>query len=176
VGNSLSEFSSTGVANAKSPFTGGGLNGPYAVAVDTSGNIWVTNSEGNSISEFSSSGTAISPATTGYIGGGLSSPSAIAIDGSSNVWIANELGNSISEFNSSGTAISGSSGYTGYTSYMGGTLKSPYGIAIDGSGNIWAPSYSGNTITEFVGAATPVVTPIVANLLPPYGSSAVNKP
>ncbi|MGB8031661.1 MAG: hypothetical protein WCF30_18565 [Terracidiphilus sp.] len=49
-------------------------------------------------------------------------------------------------------------------------------LAIDGSGNVWTSNYTLNTVTEFVGAASPVVTPIVANLLSPYGSRAVNRP
>jgi hypothetical protein len=32
------------------------------------------------------------------------------------------------------------------------------GIAIDGGGNVWV-MLSNNTVAEFVGAATPVVTP-----------------
>ena len=67
--------------------------------------------------------------------------------------------------------ISGSGGYTG-----GGLLNAPSDLAIDGSGDVWVPNSNNNTIVEFVGAAAPVVTPIAANLLPPYGSHAVNEP
>lgn len=102
-------------------------------------------------------------------GGGLDNPFAIAIDDANNVWVANSSGNSISEFDSGGTAISGSSGFE-----AGSALREPQGIAIDGSGNVWVAA-AGGTV-EFVGIAVPVVTPIVANLLSPYGSSAVNRP
>jgi len=34
-------------------------------------------------------------------------------------------------------------------------------VAIDSSGNAWAPNYRGNTITELVGIAAPVKTPFI---------------
>jgi hypothetical protein len=184
----LSEFYGTG-ASSGMPIsgtngdTGGGLNDPWGLAVDGSGNVWLADSGtgANRISLFGAGGTAISSAT-GYTGGGLNIPEGIAIDGASNVWVANRATNAtsppypdsdISEFYgtgaSAGTAISPS---TGYQAGLNLSLR----IAIDGSGNVWVTNASLNTITEFVGAGSPVVTPKVANLLNPYGARAVNKP
>ncbi len=106
----------------------------------------------------SSTGQTVS-GSSGYSGGGLSNPYGIAIDGAGNVWAANNGGNSnsVSEFNSSGTPISGSNGY------VSNGLLEPYGIAIDGSGNVWVASdLSSGPLTEFVGLAAPVVTPLSA--------------
>jgi streptogramin lyase len=140
-----------------SGFSGGGLNAPYGVAIDHTGNVWVSNLGGNgSVSEFSSSGTAISGAD-GFSGGGISGPYGIAIDGAGNVWTANQFNYTISEFNQSGTAISSDNGYTS------AELIAPYAIAIDPSGNVWTATNNGNaSLTEFVGAAVPVVTPLAA--------------
>jgi DNA-binding beta-propeller fold protein YncE len=60
----------------------------------------------------------------------------------------------VSEFKSNGTAISGSAGYTA------GGLDAPQGIAIDGSGSIWVANQNSSILSEIVGAAAPVVTPI----------------
>jgi hypothetical protein len=173
-GNSISEYSPsnrTFSSPAATGYTGGGLNAPDGIAIDGSGNVWVANSDGlsNSISEFNSDGTpnAASP----FTGGGLKVPSYLAIDGQGNVWALNSGADSISEFSPFGVALSGSSGYTGIAPGFGG--DSLLFIAIDGSGNVWV---AGNGVSESVGAAYPVVTPIVANLLAPYGSHAVNKP
>lgn len=165
-GNSISEFNSSGVANGSSPFSGGGLVEPKGMAIDAAGNIWVANNSSNGISEFNSSGTAVSgsPFSSGDVNGAAS---AVAIDGNGNVWATGQ--NSFLEYSSSGAPITGSNGYQP-------GLYGMQGIAIDGSGNVWATSFSGGTLTELVGAAAPVVTPILANLLPPYGSHAVNKP
>ena len=178
----ISEFYSSGASagmpiSASTGDTGGGLNDPWGLAVDANGNVWVADSGSGTISLFGASGSAIS-SSTGYSGGGLTVPEDIAIDGAGNVWVVNRGGTevlplyqpgSISEFNSSGVAVSYSSGYQ---AGLNGSLR----IAIDGSGNVWVTNSSLNVLTEFVGAASPVVTPIVANLLTPYGARAVNKP
>jgi hypothetical protein len=167
--NQLSEFTSAGTAvSGDTGFTGGGLDFSSGIAIDDSGNVWIANND--SISKFSPTGTAIS-GPGGYTGGGLSYPWAIAVDGSGNIWTTNAFGSSVSEFSPTGTAISGPSGY------VGGMMEA-MGIGIDGSGNVWVTNagYGSNEILEFVGAATPVVTPIVANLRAPYGTYAVNRP
>jgi sugar lactone lactonase YvrE len=180
----ISEFNSAGSTpgspiSPSTGYTGGGLADPWGIAVDANGNVWEADSASSTsrISLFGPSGSPISSAT-GYTGGGLNIPEGIAIDGAGNVWVANRGGtdtsppypdSSISEFNSSGTAISPS---TGYQAGLNISLR----IAVDGSGNVWVTNATLNTVTEFVGAGSPVVTPIVANLLAPYGARAVNKP
>src|SRR6185312_13724253 len=113
-------------------FTGGGIgtNGPNAIAIDASSNVWVVTINSNTISKFSPSGVAISP-STGYTGGGLGSPNSIAIDSAGNAWVANG-GSGISEFSSTGAALSPLPfGYTG------GGISGPAGVAIDAAGNVW---------------------------------------
>jgi streptogramin lyase len=140
-------------------YPGGGLNSPYGVAIDGLGNVWATNRGGNgSLSELNSSGQPIT-SSSGYSGGGLSFPYGIAIDGAGNAWAANNGGNadSISEISSAGTALSGDNGYVSFGMFA------PYGIAVDGSGNVWVASDNASgPLTEFVGVATPVVTPLSA--------------
>jgi hypothetical protein len=41
-------------------------------------------------------------------------------------------------------------------------MASPAAIAIDGSGNVWVTNTGDSSLTEFVGAAAPVVTPLAA--------------
>jgi streptogramin lyase len=84
-----------------SPFTGGGLPGPWAVAVDGNDNIWISN-----FNRASSpivmlcgvhtehcppgvhTGQQISP-PGGYVGGGLQMQTDIAVDPAGNVWVMN---------------------------------------------------------------------------------------
>ena len=164
----LCEFNSSGTQTGS--FSGTGLaayTGGSPVAIDASNNVWVGGN--GDVVEFNSSGAQQGP-SGGYTGGGLGRTNAIAIDGEGNVWTS-AAGGPISELSSSGTAISGSKGFT-----AGGLVNGPNGLAIDGSGNVWVTSGAGNNLVELVGAATPVVTPIAANLVTPYGAYAVNRP
>lgn len=89
--NKLLEVSPAGVVNGT--FTGGGLNGPAAIAIDGYGREWIANTN-NTISAFSGTGVPITPAT-GYqattLGQttALNVPRAIAIDATGSLWIAN---------------------------------------------------------------------------------------
>jgi hypothetical protein len=102
-----------------------------------------------------------------------------AIDGAGNLWVADrgspyssaELFGGVSEFSNSGLPISGANGYMGTGFYdspynFPAAVADPAGIAIDGSGDIWVANGNGapSFVTEFIGAGTPVITPIVAGL------------
>jgi len=133
------------------------------VSTDASkGHLWASNYTSSSVSELllNSDGT-VTVASTGYTGGGLSYPHGIAVDGAGNVWVANHGGNTITELQGAngsnpGQAISSSSGFG-----KDANLREPYGIALDASGDVWVANFGLSTITEFLGAGTPVKTPLV---------------
>jgi hypothetical protein len=126
-------------------FTGGGISGPAAVAVDGLGDIWVA--DNGAVSELASTGATVSP-SGGYTGGGLSDPRGIAIDLSGNVWTANLGNTSVSEISSSGSAISPTGGFTG------GGINRAFAIAVDASNNVWVPG-NGN-VAELSNTGTPL--------------------
>jgi streptogramin lyase len=128
-------------------------NGASGIATDQSGNIWLANYYGNSVSEVNTSGTLILDAATG---GGIDHPQGIAVDGAGTVWVANYSGESISEVKgASGTFVSPS---TGFGADAG--LLQPYSLVIDSSGNIWVSNFGNSTLTQFIGLAAPVKTPL----------------
>lgn len=134
-------------------------NSPSAVALDQSGNVWVANYGNDSISEISPTGTVLSSGA--YTGSGLNHPQGLAIDGAGNVWIANYRGVSVTELMGAtmatpGAAISPSGGLG-----AGAALSGAYAIAVDASGNLWITNFSSSVLTEFVGVATPVKTPLI---------------
>jgi hypothetical protein len=92
-----------------------------------------------------------------FTGGGLNTPAATAIDGAGNIWVANAAtGNSLSAFTPSGTALSPTAGFGDI-----GTTNSTNSadLAIDRCGDVWAV-YSGyNVVVEYIGLATPTVSP-----------------
>jgi hypothetical protein len=82
-----------------STFTGGGLLQPSAVAIDGADQVWIANG-GNSVSSFSNSGAAQSPATgygatTAAATTPYNAPSSIAIDQAGSVWITNSETNTV---------------------------------------------------------------------------------
>jgi hypothetical protein len=140
-------------------------SGPSGVAVDTANNVWVANYYGNSVGIVSSTGSVLSG--TGITGGGIYHPQGIAVDGANKAWVANyrglsNTGNSVSELAAVGsTTGSGAvlSPSTGWGSDAG--LLEAFGLAIDASGNVWVTNFGSNTLTEFVGMAVPVKTPLL---------------
>jgi YVTN family beta-propeller protein len=128
----------------------GSLVGPHGMAIDSSGNLWVTNfgtpaSPGNTVSKFVPSYTfcqksATNPASVTVTSAGPftvgSEPYGIAIDASGNVWVSNFGSNTVTELSPAGTVLNTVTVGTG-----------PQGIAIDPSGNVWVANSGSNTVT-----------------------------
>ncbi len=142
-------------------YTGRELASPYGIAIDASGNAWVTNEAGLSVVK----APALSPtfATTTYAIGGLLAPRGVSIDRSGNVWIANTGGNNVVELSSGGAVLSG----TGFT---GGGISAPVAIANDSTGNAWVANFSGNSLTELAANGT------ASGTSPITGSNALSYP
>ena len=133
-------------------------NGASGLAIDAAGTVWAANYYGDSVSRVSSTGSVLASNLTG---GGIDHPQAVAIDGSGTVWIANYRGNTLSELAGS-TAASPGQALSPATGWLAdANLSEPSGLAIDASGNLWISNFGSNTLTEVVGAATPVKTPLI---------------
>jgi streptogramin lyase len=133
--------------------------GPAGLAIDQLGNVWIANYYGNSVSELTSSGTDLSKG--GYTGGGVDHPQGIAIDGAGNVWVANYRSSYLTELAGASAATPGA--FLSPSSGLGGdaNLLEAYAIAVDASGNLWISNFGSNILTQFVGLASPVRTPLI---------------
>ncbi len=129
----------------------GQMKTPAGVAIDTEGNIWVTDSERDRVQEYSESGDFIRQfGEPGSGSGQLSSPQNIALDSKGDIYVADSGDDRIEEFSSSGEQIR----TFGSSALKGGQLLVPSGIALDWSGNVWvlnAAGASGDRIVEFSG-------------------------
>jgi hypothetical protein len=140
-------------------FTGGGLSrrsNANALAVDQVGDIWITDNRFSSVTELTPMGAPLSPAATGtsnatsggFHASSLTGAGPIAIDPLGNAWVAS--GSDLTEISPTGIIVSGAGGYTG-----GGLSGQTTGLAIDGTGNLWAvDAGSPGALSWFAGANT----------------------
>ena len=128
------------------------LNSPWDVAVDGSGNLYIADWSDHRIRKVNSAGnisTVAGTGTQGFSGDGaaataaqLNSPWDVAVDGSGNLYIADRNNNRIRKVNSAGNistvAGSGTGGFSGDgAAATAARLRSPQGVALDGSGNLY---------------------------------------
>ena len=141
-GNSISKYSPDGTLLSKIEDQQDGnyyLSWNMHVAVDTNGNIYVTNSDSNSVIKFDSNGNYITK--WGSFGGGNSQfydPHGITVDSDGNVYICDHNNHRISKFASDGTFIAtwGSQGGSD------GLLQNPMAIDVDSSNNIYVTDHN----------------------------------
>lgn len=134
--------------------------GPSGLAIDALGNVWSANYSGSSVGLISSAGKVLS-GSSGITGGGVQYPQGIAVDGAGHAWVGSYRGPGLGEFASAASATPGAalSPAIGWGTDAG--LLEAFGVAIDQSGNIWISNAGSNLLTEFVGLAVPVKTPMI---------------
>ena len=119
-------------------FTDPSLKSPSSLAIDSTGNVWLANSTGNTVTEFSHTGTTLSG--SGFTAA-FNTPSAIAIAQDGTLWIANRGNNTISRIDGLGAPVSGSP-------YSGGGLNLPSSIAVDAQGTVWVGNSGNSSVTS----------------------------
>jgi sugar lactone lactonase YvrE len=137
-----------------------GLKGPFGVAVDGSGNVYVADSSNYRILKESPSSSGYTQSI--FLVGGYG-PYGLAVDGSGNLYIADYNNSRVLKAVPSGTS------YTQTT--IGSGLLHPYGVAVDGNGNVYIADTSNQRIlkeTLSLGGYTQSVVP-TSSLDDPYG-------
>jgi len=152
---------------------------PFGIAVDASGNVFVSEQGNQLIREIGASGmvTTLAGSPTGAVGshngiGNSASfwfPSGLAVDAQDNIYVADYSNNMIRKINSAdvvstfaGTGQKGSTNTTNLTGSV--SFEMPSGVAVDGGGNVYvADQYNDvirmiNTsgiVTNFAGIGEP---------------------
>ena len=173
--NQIRKVNSSGIITTISGNTTGGysgdggaatsaeLNEPYGVAIDNSGNIYVSDVLNSRIRKINTAGiitTIAGNGTIGYGGDGgpataaeFNNPNQMAIDDTGNILVADFANNRIRKISISGSiyTIAGN-GIAGYSSdgilAISAELNHPSGVAVDAVGNIYIADGQNNRIRK----------------------------
>jgi sugar lactone lactonase YvrE len=153
------------------------------VAVDGSGNVFVADTDNNTIRKITPSGVVTTFAGSAAAGSGSADgtgaaarfnfPSAVAVDGSGNVFVADSQNNTIRKVTPTGvvTTLAGTAGSYGNVDGTGAAacFAQPLGVAVDGSGNVFVADSLNNTIRKIT--PTGVVTTLAGSAAADSGSA-----
>ena len=117
------------------------LSLPIGIAFDSSGNLFVANTWGNSINKITSDGSIST-----FINAGLNSPTGLVFDKAGNLYTTNS--NYYRQYNSGSIVKITSSGTM--TTLVGSRINSPGPIAVDTSGNLYVINYAFGGGNNFV--------------------------
>jgi len=120
--------------------------GPEGVAIDSSGNIYVTDPQNNRVSKFTPDGKYILGwGSKGILNGQFNQSNGIAVDSTGNVYVTDRYNHRVQKFTPSGTFITawGSFG-TG-----SGQFNDPFAVAVDSSGNVYVTDHYNHRVQKF---------------------------
>src|SRR5580700_3036735 len=158
-GNGTTTYSGDGVAA-----TSAAVNGPIGMAFDSAGNLYIADTLDNRIRKVSAATGIISTfagnGTMGFGGDGaaassatLANPHSIAFDSAGNLYISDTLNHRIRRVDMNGNietiagnGMIGNAGDGGQATSA--SMTNPWGIAVDGSGNIYFADSLNNTIRK----------------------------
>ncbi len=164
-GNYLGQLGCGGSGGCGGSSAAGSFSGPMGVSFDPNGNLWVADFNNNRIQEFNSAGTFIKQIGCGGSGGcGASTqagyfyaPYDVAVDASGTIWASDWYNDRVEAFTPAGVYLGrlGCGGNFTATSTCGDSSANGWfssceqGVAVDGSGDIWAADYENNRVERF---------------------------
>ena len=162
--NTILKFNSAGtVLSPAGGYTASSLNQPTGISLDASGNVWTINNNSSTITKITNTGTLIAPSTPMP---SISNAYVLAIDGAGGAWYANCRAacgaNTTSPDNLTHVGANQAQATGTADGFQDSHLSRVGTAAIDATGNVWVTNNGNGTVTEFLGIAVPVVTPLAA--------------
>ncbi len=135
---------------------------PAGIAIDNSGNIYITESENHCVRKVSPSGIITTIAGTGMAGysgnngpaiaAKLDQPHGIALDATGNIYVVENNNDCVRKIDVSGTITTFAGGSNGYSGDNGpasaAKFRKPIGIAINSTGYIYIADVSNHCVRE----------------------------
>jgi uncharacterized protein (TIGR03437 family) len=167
-GGTISTLAGTGTAGAAGdggPAAAAQLFNPGGIAVDSGGNLHISEIGNARIRVVASAGT-ISTLVGGFLGDGgpgirgyLNQPGGVVRDNAGNTWVSDTNNHRVRKIAADGTittvAGTGSPGFSGDGgSATAAALNSPHGLALDASGNLYIVDTNNYRIRKVAGSGT----------------------
>lgn len=159
------------------------LNAPLSVALDPSGNLYISDSLNNRVRAVAGAGSGNITTVAGnggfsYSGDGgpgthaqFNGPRAVATDAAGNLYIADTVNNVVRKVTTGGTvstiAGNGTAGFGGDNGAgTSAQLNQPVGVAVDSSGNVYIADTANSRVRKLSGGT---ITTVAGNGTPGYG-------
>ena len=135
---------------------------PHGCTVDSAGNVYVADLDNNvirkinpttgAVTTIAGSGSGTDSDNANALLAGFNGPHFLAVDSNQNIYVTDTYGDTIRVITAGGAvstlAGSGSQGSSNNSNGLLATFHYPYGIAVDGSGNVYVTDANNNLLRE----------------------------